>query len=99
MKTLSSIIEKEIRNNLDEIEICNDLVVSSSENPKLYDGIISLAEAMVEDLIKINFRYLIGMAYQNYEPTEEPPEELEKVEVNTDIANEDDAMLRYIAGE
>ena len=56
MKTLSSIIEKEIRNNLDEIEICNDLVVSSSENPKLYDGIISLAEAMVEDLIKINVR-------------------------------------------
>ena len=97
MKTLESIIEQEVRAHVDDIKLCNDLVVAGTENPDTYDGIVSIAAEITEGLIKTNFKYIIAVASKEYEYTEPEEEELEQIEVDTNVSDEDKEMLAFIA--
>lgn len=99
MKTLHSVIEQELKRHIDDIEICSDIVVSGTENPDLYDGITLFAADLAEDFIRTNFKYIIQAAYDNYGQEDETEEEenLEQVEVDTNVSEEDSEMLAFIA--
>lgn len=100
MKTLYTVIEQELKRHIDDLEICSDIVVAGTENPDLYDGIISYAADLAEDVIKTNFKYIIQVAHKDYDqevPVEED-DHLEQVDVDTNVSEEDSEMLAFIAG-
>ena len=95
MKTLESIIESKIKSHIEDIPLCNDVIVAGTENPELYDSIVRSASNIAEDIISINFKYILNAACNSQEEPESPDEE---VEVDTNISEEDKEMLQFIAG-
>lgn len=95
MKTLDSIIEKEIRARINENETCKSLAVSASGDPEGYDGIIAAAAEICETIIRNNFDMIIELATgSSYE--EEEPEAPVETSFTENIAEEDQDMLRFL---
>ena len=94
MKTLESIIEKEIRARIDDNEICKELVVSASGDPEGYDAAVELATEITEKIIRNNFDMIIELAV-GFEPEEEEEEAIEQP-FSENVAEEDQDMLRFL---
>lgn len=105
MKTIESIVDKEIRSRMDENELYKDLILTATSEPDVYDEVVSEASAIIEMLIKNNFDFIIELAagYEGEDPegnTEETDTEEAEADIfNTEVAEEDQEMLRYIMEE
>lgn len=96
MKTLDAIIEKEIRNRIDDLAICQELITVASQDPQSYDKVIQRASAIAEDILTLNFEYIIRLAAleDDAEESEDEPEvSAEKIYT---ISAEDEDMLKFI---
>ena len=95
MKTIDSIIDKEIRARVSEDALCEELVLSASQDPEGYDSIIEAAAETAEQMIKNNFALILG--YAAGKPAEEEPETEETGEISLGVvAEEDREMLDFI---
>ena len=96
MKTLDAIIEKEIRNRIDDLTICQELITVASQDPQSYDKVIQRASAIAEDILILNFEYIIRLAAledDEEESEDEPEVSAEKI---YNISAEDEDMLKFI---
>lgn len=99
MRTIETIVEKEIRSHIDSSDLCQEIVMAGTKDPKSYDAVIESACRIVEDLIKINFEYIITLASLEDEVEEDDEEELPTAASHLmNISSEDEDMLRFIEG-
>lgn len=96
MKTLESIIEREIRAHIDDNRICQELLTEGLTDTQAYDAIINNACIVAERFIVSNFEDLLKLATIE----EEPEEDAEELKVPSEklyaISDEDEEMLKFI---
>lgn len=96
MKTLDAIIEKEIRNQIDDLTICQELITVASQDPQSYDKVIQRASAIAEDILILNFEYIIRLAALEDDAEESEDEPEVSAEKIYNISAEDEDMLKFI---
>lgn len=93
MRTIEAIVEKEIRTHIDDIELCQNIVIEGTKDPALYDEIINNAGKVVEAFIKNNIEFIATLATIQDDEEEEPEGDTQPI---LNIAQEDEDMLRFI---
>lgn len=95
MRTIETIIEKEIKAHIDDSELCQAIIMEGTKDPKVYDDMIEKACRVTERLIKTNFESIISLATLEDNTEEEEPTSIQEIVYATE---EDEEMLRFIEG-